>query len=139
MNKNFKFFSGLSLGLLLGFVLFNVNTSFSSTTETTANSNPSVDGFEISSAEADVLIASYQTNFVQKNGLPSNTTRGGVISKANLKEIAGRTSDDLIKFRFSHTTGADGADHIGLIFYKTADATTAVRTGNSSYCPVLCD
>ncbi|MCB9262756.1 MAG: hypothetical protein H6607_10315 [Flavobacteriales bacterium] len=146
MKSNIKFFSGLSLGLLIGFMVFNApkiisknNEALPKTTETQSSNDPSKEGEFITTEAANALISAYKTGFVDKNGLPSNTTIGGVISKSNLNKVCGLGADDLIKFRFYLTQSTEGADQIGVIFYKKSDATEALRTGSASFCPVMCN
>jgi hypothetical protein len=96
-------------------------------------------GGSISSSNADLLISAYKTNFIDRNGLPSNTTIGGVIGRDNLKSVVEGGTEDLVKFRFYLTSNAAGEEMIGLMFYPSANATSLVRTGSESFCPPMCD
>jgi hypothetical protein len=140
MKQKLKFFSGLSLGLILGFVLFNVNPSFSKESQVNASIPEDQKGNSITSSQASTLEAEFKQNFIAKNELHEKTSYGGVISKSNLNDITGWGADDLIQFKFYHKTGSEGEDQIGLIFYKKADgSSTIIQTGPGSFCPVMCE
>ena len=147
MKSNVKFFTGLTCGLILGILFFNTFDLQSKTTpesdsiamSTADEADDPVKGQWINAATASTLVASYTTNFVEANDLPSNTTIGGFIGKKHLRDISGLSADDYIKFRFYQTQDESGGSQIGVIFYPTESSSVMLRTGSASFCPMLCD
>ncbi|MBT8327967.1 MAG: hypothetical protein KJP21_09600 [Bacteroidia bacterium] len=147
MKSNLKFFTGLTCGLILGILFFNTFDLQSKSTlemtpvvlETADEEDDPVKGQWINNSTANTLIASYQTNFIEANSLPSNTTIGGFIGKKHLRDICGISADEYIKFRFYQTADATGNSQLGIIFYPTKTANVLLRTGSASFCPMLCE
>lgn len=147
MKSNVKFFTGLTCGLLLSMLFFNASELQSKTTpnanviavESGNEADDPVKGQWIDAQTASNLVASYTSNFIEANGLPSNTTIGGFIGKKHLRDISGLSADEYIKFRFYQTTDATGSSQLGIVFYPTKSCSVMLRTGSESFCPMLCD
>jgi hypothetical protein len=127
--KKSHFFSGIAVGLLLGFVIFNVPTIHSATsgaiTSLNSESNP-IKGEWITAETANQRI----------NGYSTTTTIGGFVGKKNLRDVVGRTGDGYMKYRFYTIEGT--TDQVGIIFYPSENCDNMLATGAGSYCPVLC-
>ena len=139
MKNNSKFFLGLAVGLMLSFVAFNVGTLQSDNKtvpviEDLKATNSSVEGEFISPSEAEEMINKFGT--FSNN---CNTTIGGFIGKSNLRSITGLGANSLIKYRLYVEQNSEGKNQIGLLFYKDKDADKVLKTGNASFCPVVCD
>lgn len=149
MNSNKKFFLGLSTGLLLGFVIFSVNlsTSVASTPPMAMQelaTNGPVSGDLISTDSAATLETAWTQYIAAESCLASNTTLGGKVGARELMDVAYTYlmhGEENLKFRFYYTTDAEGNGKIGVNFYQSPSQETqmVLRTGVSSYCPVLCD
>ncbi len=70
------------------------------------------------------------------NGYSTTTTIGGFIGKKHLRDLAGIMGDGYVKYRFYQRAGEK---EIGIIFYPSEESQTLLRTGSSSFCPVLCE
>jgi hypothetical protein len=143
MKLKNNFFSGLGLGLLVGFVLFGTSDLWSKTTSnsvisTTTETSDAVKGEWINSEQASNLESAYGT-YVQNNNLPSNTTIGGFIGKKYLRDVVGLIGDGYIKYRFYETKNAANESQIGIIFYPEQNSSQMLRNGSASFCPVICE
>ena len=139
MKSNTKFFAGLSLGLLFGFLVFSAGSFFSQASEVDGIQKSDAgagDGEWITVQAANTMIDAYKTNFIQGNNLPENTTLGGTISKSQLKDVAARSSDESIKFRF-YLSNTEGQPKIGIAFFPKRSGETALIT--NSFCPQMCE
>lgn len=140
MKSNYKFFLGLSFGLLIGFVLFNVGSAFSSdevnnTESMEGPSDPSIDGCWAPLSEMQGQIDAYQTDFRDAYNLPANTSTGGYIKRTVLNDLTGLFDGAYIKYSFYY----DGDGKIGLYFQKASKPETGIRTGSAAFCPNLCN
>ena len=140
MKSNYKFFLGLSFGLLIGFALFNVGTAYSSDAIDSVESiqgsnNPAVDGSEAPLAEMQGMIDAYKTEFVNAYNLPANTSTGGFIKRTVLNNLTGMGDGSCLKYTFYY----DGNGKIGIYFQKQSDPDNGIRTGSAAFCPTMCD
>jgi hypothetical protein len=139
MKNNSKFFYGLAVGLLFSFITFAVGTlqSDNKTVPVIQDLNASNSGLEgefITTEEADQMINNFSTF-----SSSCNTTIGGFIGKSNLRSVTGLGANSLIKYRLYVEQDPEGKNKIGLLFYKDKDATSVLKTGAASFCPVVCD
>ena len=147
MKKFTKFFLGLSCGLLIGFLFFNTSSAISEITGPDQNATPSVNrtqgeippGEVIDLETANSLVEAYRTNVM--DACDAASTSGGFIDKASLNTLLGEGGDAPIKFRFYYEAneGEGTGGNVGVLFYSSKEATTALRNGSGSYCPSLCD
>jgi hypothetical protein len=145
-----NFFLGMTSGLVIGFIFFSVNYA-NSHTETIPPAKASiiesvpledidaVKGGFISAEEAATLHSNYVNDFIGGNELPSTTSLGGVIGEKQLRDIIGIMGDDNLKYRLYYNEDAEGAGHIGLLFYSESNPQSVLASGPGSYCPMLCD
>lgn len=146
MKLKNNFFIGLSSGLLIGFLIFNVSLSTSNaesdpsiaTAPTAVAEVDSVRGGFISPSEAQGLHDAYVNEFLGRKGMP-NTSLGGTIGHKNLRDLIGIMGDGDLSFRFYHTTSEEGYDQIGVLFYPEKAEENVLRTGPGSFCPSLCN
>lgn len=133
MKLNSKFFLGLTLGLALGFVAFNVGSanSTNSNPDVIAQTNDATTGNFITAEEAMPL----EQNYI--NGLNQNgASIGEVIGESNLRDITKAIGGNgLVKYRF-YKTSEEGDAKIGIIFYGPNGK--VLQTGVAAFCPTMC-
>ena len=142
MKSNYKFFLGLSFGLLIGFALFNVGAAYSSNGIESFESlqggddpGVSVSGSHAPLSEMQGMLNAYKTDFINNYNLPANTSTGGYIKRTVLNDITGLGDGSYIKYSFYY----DGDGKIGLYFQKESKPETGIRTGSAAFCPVMCE
>mgnify|MGYP000927165021 FL=1 len=137
MQFNSKFFLGLTLGLALGFVAFNVGSANSTNSKSSAidATNDATNGDFITAEQANPLEENYK-NYI--DGLNQNgASIGGVVGESNLRDITKAIGGNgLVKYRF-YKTEEPGEAKIGIIFY--APNGKILKTGASAFCPTICD
>ncbi len=152
MNTKSNFLTGLVFGIAISFAGFlfiaanadsgNSNAAPETLEGTSVQVHETLGGL-ISSEEAQSLINSYKTDFIDAyECLPPNTTVGGFIGKENLQQLTSSMGqeDQYVKFSFYlEQDPASGDKKIGIIFIPNENATNVLRTGPGSFCPTLCD
>ncbi len=140
MKLKSNFILGLATGVAICFGAVLLSSSASSVDGISKENaiNDLLKGNYVSVQEADQLINAYSTNWIPANELPTNTTIGGVIGRANLINMASGGNSDLIKFRFYYQQSESGDPQIGLVFYPTETSSAVLKTGAGSFCPVVC-
>jgi hypothetical protein len=135
MKQNTKFFKGLGLGMLFGFLVFSSVNLMSSNTNPDFNevneinqSNSTVKGEWINAEATKQRISGYS----------STKNIGGFIGKKYLRDVVGIMGDGYIKYRFYKVPGSED-NEIGIIFYPEENCNNMLSTGSGSFCPVLCE
>lgn len=138
MKSNYKFYLGLSFGLLIGFIAFNIENATSENTNTNQISNingdVNVSGYWVNSSEIQPKIDAYKKFIMEKN-LPENTSTGGFIKRSVLNDITGSMDGSYIKYSFFY----EGEGKIGLYFQKESKPDKGIRSGSDAFCPNLCN
>ena len=138
MKSNYKFYLGLSFGLLMGFLVFNLGSATGDSNKThdvsLGNDDDSISGSWVETTVIQSKIEAYQ-QFISEKGLPENTSTGGYIKRTVLNDITGTMDGSYIKYSFYY----DGDGKIGLFFQKEGDDTNGIMTGSAAFCPNLCN
>ena len=138
MKSNYKFYLGLSFGLLMGFLVFNLGSAIGDSNKTQdvslGNADVSITGSWVQTADMQPQIDAYKKFITEKN-LPENTSTGGFIKRTVLNDITGTMDGSYIKYSFYY----DGEGKIGLYFQKEGDDSEGIRTGAAAFCPNMCN
>ena len=128
---------GIATGVVMCFIVFMLSSATTNKDDAAAQ-NDALKGEYISTEIAERLISDYSSKWVSGNELPSNTTIGGIIGRANIASLASMSNEEYIKFRFYYTQDENDAPQIGLIFYPSEGSSAVLRTGSASFCPTVC-
>lgn len=137
MKSNSKFFLGLTLGLALGFVAFNIGSANSTNNKVDVSTamNDATNGDFITAADAMPLEQNFKNYMTSLN--QSQASIGGVIGESNLRDLTrGLGGNGLISYKFYKAPG-EGDAKIGVIFYNANGK--VLKSGSAAFCPMVCD
>lgn len=136
MKSNSKFFVGLTLGLALGFVAFNLSSAYSTNAEQMSStvSDDATNGAFITATEAKPLEENFKKYMNDLN--QGGASIGGVIGENNLRSLTRAIGGNgLIAYKF-YKTSEQGEAKIGVIFYTASGQ--VLKSGSGAFCPTMC-